>query len=148
MKSLCVKPKSSSHPVVLFSAFLKKYNNPEKFDDKKTVASILKKLTDTGFGDFRIGQSGAEIAKMFNLKEFSGWLDLGVREKGINWLYADVSIGLIPPNADVCVIKLNIDTSYLPIDDARERISKAIAEYLENVMKMEKIDKLEKCVKP
>lgn len=109
-------------------------------DDKKTVASILKKLTDTGFGDFRIGQSGAEIAKMFNLKEFSGWLDLGVREKGINWLYADVSIGLIPPNADVCVIKLNIDTSYLPIDDARERISKAIAEYLENVMKMEKID--------
>ena len=85
-------------------------------------------------------QSGAEIAKMFNLKEFSGWLDLGVREKGINWLYADVSIGLIPPNADVCVIKLNIDTSYLPIDDARERISKAIAEYLENVMKMEKID--------
>ncbi len=109
-------------------------------NDTRTVGSILKKLTNTGFGDLKIGQSGVEIAKMFNLKKFSGWLDLEARERGINWIYADVSIGLMPPNADVFVIKLNIDTTYLPIDNAQERISKAITEYLENVMKMERID--------
>ena len=93
-----------------------------------------------GFGKFKIGQSGAEVAKMLNMKGFDGWLDLGKIEQGINWLYGDVSIGLLPPNADLFVIKINLDTTYLPIDNAKERISKAIAEYLENVMKMEKID--------
>lgn len=109
-------------------------------DDKRTVASVLEKLTDVGFGKFKIGQSGAEVAKMLNMKGFDGWLDLGKIEQGINWLYGDVSIGLLPPNADLFVIKINLDTTYLPIDNAKERISKAIAEYLENVMKMEKID--------
>lgn len=106
-------------------------------DEHKIVGSILNKITKDGFGKARIGQKAEEIIRMKNIKDLRGWISLGV-EKGINGVYADYEVILLPEWYSVCTIHIKLNTDLLPLKKDDPRIGIAIQEYFEKELGFKK----------
>ena len=106
------------------------------FDENRTIASVLDKLTDTGIGKLKIGQNANDLIDEFNVNRvpLKGKYDLGYVIHGINYFGAICSVGLLPPDGEVNFIKIQFYTGSLPSDEnVQNRIRNAIIAYLDQL---------------
>ena len=110
-------------------------------NEQRTVASVLDKLTDSGIGELKIGQSSLELIEKFKVNKvpIRGEFNLGYEIQGNNWFRAICSVGMLPPDGEVGYIKINFISTMLPIENAQEKISKAITTYLDG-LRLKKIE--------